>query len=112
MEIQAIWNQFPADHCPLSGESLRGTDEKKPPFGFTYTPEVADLLAQLGCSLAFSTYQAGKVVFLIAPAPGRLNQLPRTFNRPMGLAVSEGRLAVATYRTVEVLANCPSLAPT
>lgn len=86
-------------------------DCSHPPFAFRFTPSVPELLDHLKCSLAFTTYQAGKVVFLSAVGGGRLIQLPRTFQRPMGMAVSGNRLAVATKWTVEVLENCPSLAP-
>jgi len=56
-----------------------------------------------------STYQAGKVILLSATAKG-LVQLPRTFQKPMGLALSGHRLAIATRYEVVVLANAPGLA--
>ncbi len=84
-----------------------------PPFACTHTPEFPALLARLGCSLALSTYQAGKVIFL-SPSEdgGTLTQLPRQFDKPMGLAVSADgrRMAVATRNEVVVLANEPRLA--
>lgn len=44
-----------------------------------------------GVSLAFTTYQAGKV-FLIGLQPnGRLSVFERSFQRPMGLGVGQGR---------------------
>jgi uncharacterized protein (TIGR03032 family) len=86
-------------------------NETLPPFSCTNTPEIPGLLAQLGCSLAISTYQAGKVILLSAPSGERLIQLPRTFRKPMGMAVSEQRMAVATLEEVVVLANSPYLAP-
>ena len=48
-------------------------------------------LAGSGGSLAFTTYQAGKV-FLIGMRPdGRLSVFERTFERPMGLGAGPGR---------------------
>lgn len=48
-------------------------------------------LAEAGLSLAFTTYQAGKV-FLIGLRPdGRLSVFERSFERPMGLGVGAGR---------------------
>lgn len=83
-------------------------DATKAPFSCTYTPAVAELLTQLECSLAVSTYQAGKV--LIVSAEGdQLVQLPRSFDTPMGLAYSDGRLAVACKHEVTLLANDPRL---
>ena len=84
------------------------------PFASTYSPELPDLLAGLRCSLALSTYQAGRVV-VFSPDGERLRQLNRAFDAPMGLGVAgEGadlRLAVAEKAAVHVLANAPSLAP-
>lgn len=53
-------------------------------------------LAQSGGSLALTTYQAGKV-FLIGLRPdGRLSIFERTFDRPMGLGVGQGRFWMST----------------
>jgi uncharacterized protein (TIGR03032 family) len=85
-------------------------NETLPPFSCTNTPEIPALLANLNCSLAISTYQAGKVILLSAPTGARLIQLPRTFRKPMGMAVAGQRMAVATLEEVVVLANAPYLA--
>lgn len=55
-------------------------------------------LAATGSSIAFTTYQAGKLFLLGVKADGRLSVFERTFPRSMGLAVSsDGRtLALAT----------------
>ncbi|HEX9952920.1 MAG TPA: TIGR03032 family protein [Rubricoccaceae bacterium] len=83
-------------------------------FACTATPGFADLLERLGVSLVLSTYQAGKLVVLSAE-DGQLVQLPRTFDKPMGMAVdgragAVDRLAVATRDAVVVLASAPELA--
>ena len=82
--------------------------ESLPPFSCTHSPEIPDLLAELDCSLVISTYQAGKVIIL-SGHEGGLIQLPRTFNKPMGLAADGWRLAVAAREEVVVLANAPNL---
>ena len=82
-----------------------------PPFSCTYSPNVPELLAQLKCTIALSTYQAGKVVFLSAKGADKMIQLPRTFSNAMGIATSENKLAVACKNEVVVLANTPSMAP-
>jgi len=81
-----------------------------PPFTCTYSPNIPELLWQLNCTLAISTYQAGKVVLISPRNEEELVQLPRNFPKPMGLAVDGNRMAIATLNEVVVLANEPSLA--
>jgi len=81
------------------------------PFSCTYSPNFAELLLQLNCTLAISTYQAGKVIFISAADENNLVQLPRNFNKAMGMAVQDQRLAVATKNEVVVLGNASGLAP-
>lgn len=60
-----------------------------------HTENFPQLLEQLGVSLAVTTYQAGKLIFLRADA-GVLNTHFRSFAQPMGLAVQGDRLAIGT----------------
>lgn len=80
------------------------------PFSCTYTPNVAELLQQLGCTIAITTYQAGKLIFISSNGPNQLTQLPRDFRKAMGLAVDGRRMAIATYDEVVTLANAKGLA--
>ncbi len=82
------------------------------PFSCTYTPQLPELLQKLGCSLAVSTYQAGKIIFLSPKDENSIIQLPRTFNKPMGIALhpTKDKMAVATKDEVIVLANSQELA--
>src|SRR5437764_586108 len=67
-------------------------------------------LAELPGTLAITTYQAGKLAFV----GWRNNQptlLMREFEKPMGLAVAPGQLALATRNEITFLANAPLLAP-
>lgn len=82
------------------------------PFDCSYTPQFAELLNKLGISLAISTYQAGKVVFLSAIDNDRLIQLPRTFVNAMGMAESKDKLAISAGNEVVVLRNRQELAAT
>ena len=75
------------------------------PFHYTHSPTLPKLLWQLGCTLVFSTYQAGKVIFIRAVSPETIEQHALDFPRPMGLAVSDQRIAVATREEVVVLTN-------
>lgn len=79
------------------------------PFHCIYTPEVPALLDRLNCSLIVSTYQAGKVI-IISPHANGLIQLPRNFQKPMGIAIDGNRLAISTRHQVVVLANDSRLA--
>ncbi|MBZ0114853.1 MAG: TIGR03032 family protein [Thermoanaerobaculia bacterium] len=80
------------------------------PFSCTYSVDFPDILTSIGCSLALTTYQSGKVI-LVSPTAEGIVQLPRTFPDAMGLAVEDGRMAVATRDEIVVLADCQSLAP-
>src|SRR6056297_1055186 len=80
------------------------------PFQLTCTPAVPELLRKLGCTLALSTYQAGKLVFVSAQDDERLVQLPRSFRRPMALAWKDDLLVLSTAHTVELFVNDPRMA--
>lgn len=86
------------------------TTQPPPPFACTYTPNVAELLTQLNCSIALTTYQAGKLIFLSPDGINAMRQLPRDFNKAMGLGLKGHRMALATKEEVVVLANAPQLA--
>ena len=81
------------------------------PFTCQYTTEFARLINDLGCTLALSTYQAGKLVFFSGNGKGGLTQLPRSFDRAMGVAEDVGRdlLAVACRDRIEVHRNSSDL---
>jgi uncharacterized protein (TIGR03032 family) len=74
-----------------------------------HTAGFPELLRELGVSLAVTTYQAGKLVLLRADG-GALNTHFRGFARPMGLAVTRGRLAVGTATEVWDFHDVPAVA--
>lgn len=80
------------------------------PFSCTFTPNVPELLRKLQCTLAISTYQAGKLIFISAINDEQLVQLPRQFDKAMGIAFDGTRLALATKNEVIVLADGTALA--
>ena len=53
-------------------------------------------LAQQGVSLAFTTYQTGKLFFIGLQPDGRLSVFERTFNRAMGLWASPDTLYMSS----------------
>lgn len=67
-------------------------------------------IAQSGGSLAISTYQAGKVA-MVGWDGRQVTLLMRQFDKPLGLAVQRGRLALATRNDVTLFADAPLLAP-
>lgn len=81
-----------------------------PPFACTASPDFAQILNRLGCTLAISTYQAGKVIFISLNENGQIVQLPRTFQKAMGIAVHEDKMAVATKDDLIILAHSEPLA--
>jgi uncharacterized protein (TIGR03032 family) len=82
------------------------------PFSCSYSTNVPELLTRLNCSLAISTYQAGKVIFISPKDEESLVQLPRTFNKPMGIALDaeRGKLGLACKSSVELFQNSKELA--
>lgn len=78
------------------------------PFTCSHTPELPELLTQLNCSLAISTYQAGKVM-MVSSDGEKLNLLPRQFDTPMGMVADGNKLAVACAQDVTVLAHQPAM---
>jgi uncharacterized protein (TIGR03032 family) len=82
------------------------------PFSCNYTANIPELLMRLNCSLVISTYQAGKVIFLSPQNEDHLIQLPRTFNKPMGISFLEDsdKMALACKDEVIVFVNSSELA--
>ena len=89
---------------------MRPTNPPPSPFSCVYTPNVPELLTQLNCSLAISTYQAGKVIFISPRNEDKLIQLPRTFDKAMGIAIEGDKMAIACRDEVIVLKNSVELA--
>ena len=75
------------------------------PFQANFTKSIPELLLKLNCSIAISTYQAGKVIFISPKNQDKIIQLPRTFDKPMGMGFSGKKMAIATRNEVIVLGN-------
>ena len=86
---------------------MAGKAEREELFTLTSSRHFADWLSSTGGSLAFTTYQAGKLFLLGVKADGALSVFERSFPRCMGLAVSEdGRsLALATEYQIQRFDN-------
>lgn len=79
-------------------------------FRYTQTESFVSLLAESGASLLISTYQANKLLVARATSGG-LSTLVRSFERPMGMAVDSGRLALGTRDRIWFMRNAPDIAP-
>ena len=64
------------------------------PFSCITSPQIPELLYQLNCSIAFTSFQSGKLVFVSATSADDIVQLPRSFDKPMGLAVKNDTIAL------------------
>ena len=75
------------------------------------TTSFAQLLTAAGSSLLVSTYQTNKLVCARVPADGSgLNTHFRDIDKPMGLAVAPGRVALGTRTEVWDLRDMPAAA--
>jgi uncharacterized protein (TIGR03032 family) len=79
-------------------------------FNYTQTDSFVALLQQLRATLLVSTYQANKLLVVRASEKG-LSTLVRTFDKPMGMAVSARQLAIGTRKEVWFLRDAPDIAP-
>jgi uncharacterized protein (TIGR03032 family) len=80
------------------------------PLRSVYTQTFPEFLNQLGSSLLVSTYQTGKLICARHDG-GQLNTHFRNFQRPMGLAVAPGRIAIGTRAEVLDYRDFPAVAP-
>ena len=85
------------------------TDSGPSPLRSVHTTNFPAILDQLGCSLLVTTYQAGKLV-VVRSDGGVINTHFRAFNKPMGMAVGQGRLAIGTSVDVWEFRNVPAVA--
>ncbi|MCP4361227.1 MAG: TIGR03032 family protein [Chloroflexi bacterium] len=91
-------------------ENVADDAQKQPdPLRSVFTSNLADIMRQLGISLAVSTYQAGKVI-LVREDNGNINTHFRNFHKPMGIAADYGRLTVGGANTVWYYRNMPAVA--
>jgi uncharacterized protein (TIGR03032 family) len=79
------------------------------PLRSVHTTNFPAILDQLGSSLLVTTYQAGKLV-VVRSDGGVINTHFRTFNKPMGMAVGQGRLAIGTAVDVWEFRNVSAVA--
>jgi uncharacterized protein (TIGR03032 family) len=101
----AMLPDSPKDDNP----SKQPADVGASPLRSVHTTSFPAILDELRSSLLVTTYQAGKLV--VVRSDGRvINTHFRAFNKPMGLAVGRGRLALGTAVEVWEFRNVPAVA--
>jgi uncharacterized protein (TIGR03032 family) len=80
------------------------------PFTCSFSPQLPELLLKLNCSIAITTYQANKLVFISPIDENRITQLPRDFVKPMGFEINGDKLLLATKDEVHFFENSKELA--
>ena len=93
----------------IPDSALEREADALPPLRSVHTESFPFLLAELQASIALTTYQAGKLVFL-RPQDGRLNTHFRAFDSPMGLAANHQILSIGTPGHVYHYRNMPAVA--
>jgi len=78
------------------------------PLSSIYTTNFPALLTEMRSSIAVTTYQAGKLVFL-RPQNGALNTHFAAFSSPMGLAADRQKLSVGVMGEVAHFRNMPAV---
>jgi uncharacterized protein (TIGR03032 family) len=100
--------------APAVAISADPRDVAGTPITSTQTPSLGPLFAELGISLAFTTYQAGKVVVL-RHDEGRVATDFMDAKKPMGLAAAGSNLALGLLGEIafynDVKENCAKLEP-
>lgn len=103
--IMPLSAQISRDGCPPV-EAVTNTVE----FHYSQTDSFVALLHELRASLLVTTYQANKLLVVRAAGKG-LSTLVRTFDQPMGLALTGRRLALGTRNQIWLLRDAPDIAP-
>jgi uncharacterized protein (TIGR03032 family) len=83
-------------------------DAAPSPLRSVHTTNFPAILEHLSSSLLVTTYQAGKLV-VVRSDGGVINTHFRAFNKPMGLAIGRGRLAIGTAVDVWEFRNVPAV---
>ena len=83
--------------------------DSQSPLRSVHTSNFPAILAQLNASLVVSTYQAGKLI-MVRPDGEQLNTHFRGFNKPMGVAIADNRMAIGTAMDICEFHNLPAAA--
>ena len=97
----------------MSGENENNVNEnQEAPLRSVHTTNLPQILRQARCSLAVSTYQAGKLVLVRGDGTAEqpvINTHFRTFKKPMGITVGNNRLEIGTAQEIWEFRNVPAV---
>lgn len=99
----------PADSLDPVPTSPSDQADRSIPLKAVHTPNFPAILRQIGASLLVTTYQAGKLV-IVRDEGDHLNTHFRVFPAPMGMALTENRLAIGTKIQVWEFVDVPAVA--
>jgi uncharacterized protein (TIGR03032 family) len=94
----------------MSEPTATSNESQPPPLRSIHTASFPQLLAEAAASVLVTTYQAGKLMIL-RHDDGVLNTHFRDFNKPMGLAVQQNKLAIGTNIEIAEFHNVPAVCP-
>jgi len=77
-------------------------------FTSVHTNTMPEILKQLNCALLVSTYQAGRLIIVRPEAQGTLNTHFVCLDKPMGMAMGNGRFAQGTRNEIIEYHNVPA----
>jgi uncharacterized protein (TIGR03032 family) len=69
-----------------------------------YTPNLPTILKELKLSVLITTYQAGKLI-TISSQEDYINQIPISFKKPMGIALQNSKVAIASIDEIHFFSN-------
>jgi uncharacterized protein (TIGR03032 family) len=98
---------------PGGSSKIDHTNDAESPLRSLHTNSMPRILNRLGASIAATTYQAGRLVFLRCQNKEQaqvLNTHFRVFSKPMGFAWEPGRFALGTNAEVREFHDMPAVA--
>jgi uncharacterized protein (TIGR03032 family) len=98
----------------MSGENEGNAGQNnEAPLRSVHTTNLPQIFRQVRCSLAVSTYQAGKLVLVRSDETDEkqpiINTHFRTFKKPMGITVGNNRMAIGTAQEIWEFRNVPAV---
>ncbi|MGZ5340792.1 MAG: TIGR03032 family protein, partial [Solirubrobacterales bacterium] len=102
-KTRELFAEAPGEHAPV----MQSADS---PLRSVYSGGMRELVARLDGSVLVSTYQTGKLICLRGQ-DGTVNTHFRNFDKPMGLAVHQGRFALGGRTEVWDFRDLPEAAP-
>ncbi|MFT7156790.1 MAG: hypothetical protein ACI8Q1_001805 [Parvicella sp.] len=78
-------------------------------YQINFTAGLAGFLFENNSSILLTTYQAGVLMAIGSSDGAKLHQIPFRFKKPMGIALQDNKLAIATLDEIQLLSNAGSI---